>query len=92
MNAVIFFSNVLLSPLKYETEQLPIVQILPVTVGFVFGICTAVVELVFIPQITIFCLCCGRGISAVSLANPAVAALCLEHNWSCIYQAWCLVY
>lgn len=33
-----------------------------------------------------FGLCCGRGVSAVSLANPAVAALCLEHDWSCIYH------
>lgn len=33
-----------------------------------------------------FFLCCGRRISAVSLANPAIAVLCLEHNWSCIYH------
>lgn len=59
-----------------------IVQILPVIVGLVFGIHIAVVDLVFIPQITtsFFGLCCGRGISAVSLANPAVALSCLEHN------------
>lgn len=76
------FGVLFFPPLKHEWGWLPSVKILAAAVGFVFGICSCVHS----PNNFSFLSCRGRGISAVSLANPAVAVLCLERNWRCVHH------
>lgn len=71
----LFFFNVL-----FFTPKILIIELIACSVA---SGCS--VGFVFIRLITLlFLSSCGRGISAVSLANPGIAVLCLGHNWRCI--------